>query len=88
MRAHTISSRAAQLWYLTVGIRWQRWQEPVARLYYRRVTYPCRMWLACGQPAEFTPRLPWWQYPVLVYLRVVGVLPLGRSRHDRRHRRA
>ena len=74
MRHTRHSSRAARRWYLTVGIRWQRWQSAVSGLYYRRVTLPVQLWRACGQPAAFRPALPWWQPFVFSYLSVTGWL--------------
>jgi len=72
MRHTRHSSRAARRWYLTVGLRWQRWQSAVCSLYYRRVTLPVQLWRACGQPAAFRPALPWWQPFVFSYLSVTG----------------
>ena len=72
MRAHHIARRAARRWYLTVSLRWQRWQSAVSGLYFRRVTLPVQFWRACGQPAAFRPALPWWQPFVFAYLSFTG----------------
>ena len=81
MRAHHISRRAARRWYLTVIIRWQRWQSAVSGLYYRRVTLPVQLWRACGQPVGFRPALPWWQPFVFSYLSVTGWALWPRRHH-------
>jgi hypothetical protein len=44
-----------------VGVRWLRVQSSISGLYHRRVTVPVQLWLACGRPPQFRPRLPWWQ---------------------------
>ena len=66
----------ARRWHCLVWVRWQRWVlGPVAVLYFRRVTFPVRFWLACGAPQPFRPRLPWWQPLLLVLLRLLGGQP-------------
>jgi hypothetical protein len=72
MRHTRHSSRAARRWHILVGVRWQRWQSRVAALYYRRVTLPVQLWVACGQPSQFRPQLPWWQPFVFSYLGITG----------------
>ena len=72
MSSHFTFSQVARRWYLTVGIRWQRWQCRVSGLYFRRVTQPVRFWVACGRPAAFRPSLPWWQPFVFGYLSITG----------------
>ena len=63
-----------------VRIHWQRWQCSVAGLYHQRVTLPVQFWVACGQPAGFAPRLPWWQSFVYRYLVITGWLRPSRPR--------
>ena len=56
MKALKKIEQAAWAWQVMVRVRWQRVQCRVAALYYRRVTFPVRMWRACGCPAQFRPR--------------------------------
>ena len=63
---------ARRHWRGLVGIRWERLQGRVLGLYFRRVTSPVRVWVACGCPEEFRPRLPWWQPFVWRWLVVSG----------------
>ena len=63
-----------------VRIHWLRWQCAVAALYFRRVTYPAQVWLACGQPEQWRPQLPWWQSLVWHYLHITGWLRASRRR--------
>jgi hypothetical protein len=53
--------RVARWWHVVVGVRWQRFQGRWCGLYFQRVTLPVRFWRACGCPAQWRPRLPWWQ---------------------------
>jgi hypothetical protein len=84
MRAHSTSSQATRAWHHLVVLvgpvqrGWQRWQSAVGRLYYRRVTQPVRLWLACGRPPEFRPQLPWWQPFVWRYLSLTGYVGIVR----------
>ena len=63
-----------------VRIHWQRWQCSVAGFYYQRVTAPVQFWVACGRPAGFAPRIPWWQPFVFSYLVTTGWLRPSRQR--------
>ena len=63
-----------------VRIHWLRWQCAVAALYFQRVTLPVQFWVACGRPAGFAPRLPWWQPFVFSYLVTTGWLRPARRR--------
>lgn len=67
-------------WHTLVGVRWLRWQSFVAALYFRRVTYPLRCWVALGSPQQFRPSLPWWQAFIWHYLHLTGWL---RASHRR-----
>ena len=78
MRAQSTVSRAARRWHTLVGVRWLRWQSFVAALYFRRVTYPVRCWVALGSPAQFRPSLPWWQSIAWHYLHITGWLSAPR----------
>ena len=69
MRQHLHHRRAARLWRTLVGVRWERWQGSIAGFYFQRVTLPLRWWVACGQPEQFRPQLPWWQPFVFAWLR-------------------
>ena len=71
-RIKKIKWEAWQLWRVCVGLRWQRLQGRVLALYFRRITSPVRVWVACGCPAEFRPVLPWWQPLVWRWLVVSG----------------
>ena len=66
--------RAARRWQVLVGVRWQRFQCRVARLYFQRVSLPVQFWRACGCPPQWRPRLPWWQPFVFSWLRLSGWL--------------
>ena len=61
-------------WWLqvVVRVRWERFQGSVRGLYFRRVTFPVRIWRACGCPEQFRPRLPWWQPFVWRWLVISG----------------
>ena len=72
MRHHTLVSQVAGQWHCRVGIRWQRLQCRISGFYFHRVTEPLQLWVACGQPAEFTPRLPWWPPFVWRWLVLTG----------------
>ena len=83
---------ARRYWRLWVGCHWQRLQGRVCALYFRRVTYPVRIWRACGCPPQFRPSIPWWQPFVwrwLVLSRAFGPIhplsyhPLRRSSRRR-----
>ena len=90
MRAHTQSTQPLQrslvtvsqslgsAWHRHVGIRAERQLGRVSALYHHRVTLPVLFWRACGCPAPFTPRLPWWQPFVYRFLVLVGRRPLSR----------
>ena len=73
MSTPTISSWASRRWYLTVTLRWHRWQSAVSGLYYRRVQQPLQWWHAAGRSfGQPMPRLPWWHQLVYRYLLLTG----------------
>ena len=72
MKALKKIEQAATAWQVVVRVRWQRVQCRVAALYYWRVTFPVRMWRACGCPVQFRPHLPWWHQFVYSWLRLSG----------------
>ncbi len=61
-------------WFVAVGVRWVRFQCGLSGLYFRRVSYPVRVWVAAGRPAAFRPSLPWWHSFVFGWLRFSGWL--------------
>jgi hypothetical protein len=63
---------AARRWHLLVGVRWERFQSRIIRLYFRRVTLPVRFWQALGCPEQLRPRLPWWSPLVWRWLALTG----------------
>ena len=67
-------------WHCRFGIPLDRQLSRVSRLYYTRVTLPVLWWRACGCPAAFTPRVPWWQHFVYQFLCTVGRRPVPRMR--------
>ena len=72
MSSHFISSQATAAWHRFAVVPWWRWQCRVSGFYYRHVTLPVQFWVACGQPPEFRPQLPWWQPFVFSYLSITG----------------
>ncbi len=80
VREHLQRGWDARRWHLLVGVRWERFQCRVAAFYFQRVSLPVRWWLALGRPAQFRPRLPWWQQFVLAWLRLSGRVPAPRRR--------
>ena len=72
MSSHFTFSQATAVWHRFAIVPWQRWQCRVSGFYYRHVTAPVSFWVACGQPPEFRPQLPWWQPFVFSYLRLTG----------------
>jgi len=57
---HTLSRGwAARRWHIMVGIRVERVRQWAQRQRCARL-YPVRVWLACGCPSAFVPRVPWW----------------------------
>ena len=81
MRQHILQRRATRLWRSLVAIRFERFQGRIAGAYFARVSYPLQVWQAFGSPAEFTPRLPWWQPFAFAWLVGSGWLP-RRSSHQ------
>ena len=80
------TGRAARLWRVVVGVRWERVQSALAALYFRRVTFPLQAWAAFGRPPQFVPRLPWWQHLLWVWLSSTGVLRSGPPAREERFR--
>ena len=78
MSSHFTFSQTTAAWHRFATLfgpaqrAWQRWQSTVSGLYYQRVTLPLQFWVACGQPPEFRPQLPWWQPFVFSYLSITG----------------
>lgn len=63
-----------------VRIHWLRLQSRISGAYFQRVTQPLQFWHALGRPAEFTPRLPWWQPFVWRWLVITGWVRPSRRR--------